>query len=118
MHCCPADLAAHSTHFRQLFLSSDASALDLRSIPVPTPVSRTELRAVVASLYSRQLPLTVHSVEPILRLSVALGMDCVRDACVGFIVTDVLAVSPVEVRPSSLVPAAGGCAAAGKAGSA
>lgn len=72
-------------------------ALDLSHIPVPSPVSRTELSSVVASLYSRQLELSVHSVEPILRLAVALGMACVQEACVGFVVARIVPVSPVEV---------------------
>ena len=80
-------------------------ALDLRRIPLPSPVSHAELSSVVASLYSRQLELSVHSVEPILRLAVALGMDCLKEACVGFVVARVVPVSPVEVRlPCSMWP--------------
>ena len=97
VHCCPADLAAHSSRFRQLFLSSKAAALDLRALQVASHVSRQELSNVVASLYSRQLALSVHSVEPILRLAVLLGMDCVKQACVGFIIASVVPISPVEV---------------------
>ena len=102
MHCCPADLAAHCTHFRELFLGPQVPQLDLQGLPAASHVSRSELANVVASLYSRRLALSTYSVEPILRLAVAWGCACVREACVAFITTHIVPVSPAEVcRPCS-----------------